>query len=167
MSIRHAVVGTTLGDLTLVASGDALAGVYFPHHWTRPDRTTLGDEVPAEGDPVLTQAAAELHEYLAGARRTFDVPLVLDGDDFQQRVWALLTEIPYGATTTYGELAARLGDKTLAQKVGQAVGQNPVCVVVPCHRVVGKGGKLAGYAGGLRRKQLLLDLEEPSEVRLF
>ncbi|GAA1528199.1 methylated-DNA--[protein]-cysteine S-methyltransferase [Kribbella lupini] len=167
MSIRHAVVGTTLGDLTLVASGDALAGVYFPHHWTRPDRTALGDEVTAEGDRVLTQAATELHEYLAGARRTFDVPLALDGDGFQRRVWALLTEIPYGATTTYGELAARLGDKALAQKVGQAVGQNPVCVVVPCHRVVGKGGKLTGYAGGLSRKQLLLNLEEPSEVRLF
>jgi methylated-DNA-[protein]-cysteine S-methyltransferase len=165
MSIRHAVVGTTLGDLTLVASGHALAGVYFPHHWTRPDRSGLGDEIPAEGDPVLTQAATELREYLAGTRRTFDVPLALDGDDFQQRVWALLTEIPYGATTTYGELAARLGDKTLAQRVGQAVGHNPVSVVVPCHRVVGKGGKLTGYAGGLRRKQLLLDLEEPSEVR--
>jgi methylated-DNA-[protein]-cysteine S-methyltransferase len=165
MSIRHAVVGTTLGDLTLVASGDALAGVYFPHHWTRPDRTALGDEVPPEGDPVLAHVASELHEYLAGTRRTFDVPLVLDGDEFQQRVWALLAEIPYGTTTTYGELAAQLGDKALAQRVGQAVGHNPVSVVLPCHRVVGKGGKLTGYAGGLRRKQLLLDLEEPSEVR--
>lgn len=165
MSIRHAVVGTTLGDLTLVASGDALSGVYFPHHWTRPDRAAMGDEVV--GDPVLTQAATELDEYLAGTRREFDVPLALDGDDFQQRVWALLAQIPYGTTTTYGELAAQLGDKTLAQRVGKAVGQNPVSVVVPCHRVVGKGGKLTGYAGGLRRKQLLLDLEEPSEVRLF
>lgn len=160
MSIRHAVVGTTLGDLTLVASGDALAGVYFPHHWTRPDRTTLGDEVPAEGDPVLTRAATELHEYLAGTRRTFDVPLALDGDDFQQRVWALLAEIPYGTTTTYGELAVALGKPlTASRAVGLANGKNPISIIVPCHRVIGASGSLTGYGGGLSRKQQLLDLE--------
>ncbi|GAA1618148.1 hypothetical protein GCM10009744_00900 [Kribbella alba] len=80
-------------------------------------------------------------------------------------MWALLDEIPFGETTTYGELAERLGDQTLAQQVGKAVGQNPLSIVVPCHRVVGKDGKLTGYAGGLKRKQFLLDLEEPATVK--
>ena len=82
---------------------------------------------------------------------------------FQRRVWSLLEEIPYGGTTSYGEIAARLGDT--AQAVGKAVGQNPLSIVVPCHRVVGKNGSLTGYAGGLKRKQFLLDLEEPAEVK--
>jgi methylated-DNA-[protein]-cysteine S-methyltransferase len=95
----------------------------------------------------------------------FDLPLAVDGDEFQRRVWAMLDEIPFGETTTYGELAERLGDKALAQRVGQAVGHNPLSIVVPCHRVVGKDGKLTGYAGGLKRKQFLLDLEEPAAVK--
>ncbi|MEV6287731.1 methylated-DNA--[protein]-cysteine S-methyltransferase [Kribbella sp. NPDC051770] len=164
MNNRHTVIGTSLGDLTLVASGEALVGVYFPNHWPRPE-VLLGERV--EGDELLTQAAGEVLAYLAGERMSFDVPIRLLGDAFQRRVWGLLAEIPYGETTTYGELAERLGDKALARDVGQAVGRNPLCVVLPCHRVVGKGGKLTGYAGGLRRKQLLLELEEPVGARLF
>jgi methylated-DNA-[protein]-cysteine S-methyltransferase len=80
-------------------------------------------------------------------------------------VWQLLSTIPYGETVTYGELAAALGDGTTAQGVGQTVGRNPLCVVVPCHRVIGRNGQLTGYAGGLERKQFLLELEEPSEVK--
>lgn len=171
MNNRHAVVSTQLGELTLVASGSALIGVYFPHHWVKPDRTTLGDEVEAATDPVLTEAASQLTQYLAGERDTFELAIELRGGDvFQQRVWALLDEIPRGETTTYGEIAERLGDKQLAQLVGKAVGSNPLSIVVPCHRVVGKDGKLTGYAGGLKRKQFLLDLEEPvlvKETRLF
>jgi methylated-DNA-[protein]-cysteine S-methyltransferase len=87
------------------------------------------------------------------------------GDDFQQRVWAILREIPYGTTTTYGAIAGRLGDKALAQRVGQAVGRNPLSIVVPCHRVVGSNGWLTGYAGGLERKRRLLDLEQPMDAR--
>ncbi|TWD81774.1 methylated-DNA-[protein]-cysteine S-methyltransferase [Kribbella amoyensis] len=163
MRNRHAIVTTTLlGDVTLVASGDALAGVYFPGHWVKPDPAHLGDEVVVESDPVLTTAARQLAEYLDGGRESFDLPLRAVGDEFERGVWALLAEIPYGATTTYGEIAQRLGDRSLAQRVGQAVGRNPLSVVVPCHRVVGKDGKLTGYAGGLRRKQALLGLEEPA-----
>jgi methylated-DNA-[protein]-cysteine S-methyltransferase len=87
------------------------------------------------------------------------------GDEFQRRVWSILEDIPYGATSTYGEIAEQLGDRALAQRVGKAVGQNPLSVVIPCHRVVGKNGSLTGYAGGLKRKQFLLELEEPAEVR--
>jgi methylated-DNA-[protein]-cysteine S-methyltransferase len=167
MNNRHTVVETELGKLTLVASDGALTGLYFPHHWVKPERARLGDEVAVDTDALLSEAARQLEQYLAGERTTFNLPIELSGDEFQQQVWALLAEIPFGATTTYGELAERLGDKTLAQLVGQAIGHNPVSVIVPCHRVVGKNGKLTGYAGGLKRKQALLELEEPEGERLF
>jgi methylated-DNA-[protein]-cysteine S-methyltransferase len=160
MTTRHTRITTALGELTLVADGDALIGLYFPHHWYLPAAGTMGDLV--HDDPFFAEVAAQLDDYLAGRRTSFDLPVALSGDDFQQSVWTMLTEIPYGQTTTYGDLAARLGDPALAQAVGQAVGHNPVSIIVPCHRVVGKDGKLTGYAGGLRRKQHLLDLEEPA-----
>jgi methylated-DNA-[protein]-cysteine S-methyltransferase len=166
MNNRHAIVSTELGDLTLVAADESLIGVYFPHHWVKPDPATLGRPVDATQDPVLAEAHRQLDEYLKGERETFDLPVKLQGgDEFQQKVWALLDEIPRGKTTTYGDLAVQLGDKQLAQLVGQAVGRNPISIVVPCHRVVGKDGKLTGYAGGLKRKQFLLDLEEPATAK--
>ncbi|MEV5961007.1 methylated-DNA--[protein]-cysteine S-methyltransferase [Kribbella sp. NPDC051952] len=164
---RHAIVSTRIGDLTLVASDNALAGVYFPHHWVKPTPETLGDRVEST-DPVIAAATQQLDEFLAGERTGFDLPTVLRGDEFQRRVWTILEEIPYGETTTYGEIAAKLDSH--AQAVGKAVGQNPLSIVVPCHRVIGKNGSLTGYAGGVKRKQFLLDLEEPAEVaaaRLF
>ncbi|HEY2175489.1 MAG TPA: methylated-DNA--[protein]-cysteine S-methyltransferase [Mycobacteriales bacterium] len=170
MNTRHAIVDTAIGDLTLVATDDAIIGLYFAHHWTNPDRDAFGSRVDAHDDLLLDTARIQLDEYLAGERTSFDLPTTANGDEFQQRVWAMLEQIPFGATTTYGELAERLGDKTLAQAVGQAVGHNPLSIIVPCHRVVGKDGKLTGYAGGLSRKQFLLELEEPATVaaaRLF
>lgn len=165
MTTRHAVLDTPLGELTLVAEGDALTGLYFPHHWYRPVMDTFGPRVAADSDDVLAPACTQLTDYLAGDRTTFDLPIELHGDEAQQRVWHLLRKIPYGDTVTYGELAAALADGTTAQEVGQAVGRNPLSIIVPCHRVVGKNGQLTGYAGGLKRKQLLLELEEPAEAR--
>jgi methylated-DNA-[protein]-cysteine S-methyltransferase len=162
---RHAILDTKIGQLTLVAADAALIGIYYPQHWVKPERATLGDEVPLEGDPLLSEAARELNDYLDGERTVFEVPTATDGDDFQERVWALLRQIPFGETTTYGELAEQLGDKSLARMVGRAVGHNPLSIIVPCHRVVGKNSKLTGYAGGLERKQFLLDLEEPAAVK--
>ena len=150
---RHAIVSTRIGDLTLVASGDALVGVYFPHHWVKPAPATLGERVEPT-DPLIASAAGQLDEYLAGERTTFDLPTVLRGDEFQRRVWSVLEEIPYGETTSYGDIAARLGDT--AQAVGKAVGQNPLSIVVPCHRVVGADGTLTGFGGGIERKRWLL-----------
>ena len=161
----HTRITTALGELTLVADGGKLTGLYFPHHWYRPPASALGEFVA--DDPFFAEVAAQLDDFLAGRRTSFDLPVALSGDDFQRSVWAMLTEIPYGSTTTYGALAERLGDRALAQAVGQAVGHNPVSIIVPCHRVVGKNGRLTGYAGGLRRKQHLLDLEEPTLARLF
>jgi methylated-DNA-[protein]-cysteine S-methyltransferase len=165
MTTRYTRIESALGELTLVADGDTLVGLYFPHHWYRPSEDTLGRFVDAGSDPLFAEAAAQLDAYLAGRRTSFDIPIALAGDEFQQRVWALLTGIAYGETTTYGALAAKLGDPMLAQKVGQAVGRNPLSVIVPCHRVVGKDGKLTGYAGGIARKRFLLALEEPALAR--
>ncbi len=160
MNTRHAIVDTVLGDLTLVATDDALVGVYFPHHWTRPSREAFGRRVEVHDVPLLDTTRTQLNDYLGGRRTSFDLPTAAGGDEFQHRVWAMLAEIPFGATRTYGELADLMGDRALAWAVGQAVGQNPLSIVVPCHRVVGKNGGLTGYAGGIRRKQFLLDLEE-------
>ena len=163
MNTRHAVIDSPLGELTLVADGETVTGLYFRHHWHRPNADTFGPRV--EGDPVLANAQTQLTEYLNGDRRDFELPITLHGDDAQRRVWQLLTTIPYGETVTYGELATTLADGITAQEVGQTVGRNPLCIVVPCHRVVGKDGQLTGYAGGLKRKQFLLELEEPAEVK--
>lgn len=165
MTNRHAVIDTTLGDLTIVADGDTLIGLYYPGHWYLPTDEVLGDRVDAENDPFLGAATVQLVEFLAGTRSTFDLRFATHGNEFQKRVWAMLEEIPFGETTTYGELAARLGDRNLARVVGQAVGHNPLSIVVPCHRVVGKNGKLTGYAGGFERKQTLLELEDSADAK--
>lgn len=170
MNTRNAVVDTALGPVTIVAAGNAVTGLYFAHHVRRPVEDRLGTVVPAAADPLLAGAARQLDEYLAGMRRGFDLPFAAAGNEFQHRVWDAVAAVPFGETTTYGAIAERLGDRSLAYQVGQAVGANPLCVFVPCHRVLGANGKLTGYAGGLKRKQALLELEEPALVaggRLF
>ena len=153
--VRNTAVASHLGDLTVVVRGEAVIGLYFPHHWYMPDHSDLAERSDVGFDDVRTQ----LGEYLAGKRPAFDLSVSTHGEEGQERVWDLVRQIPYGKTATYGELARQLGDGTTPQEVGAAVGRNPVCILVPCHRVVGANGKLTGYAGGLRRKQLLLDLE--------
>ncbi len=155
MSTRHTILATPIGDLTVVRDDAGVSGVYYPHHWTRPDRTAFGQRVEAGFEDV----AGQLAEYFAGERREFDLPLHAAGDPLQERVWRLIAAIRYGRTATYGELASALGDGTTAQEVGAAVGANPLSILVGCHRVVGGSGKLTGYAGGLDRKRRLLDLE--------
>jgi methylated-DNA-[protein]-cysteine S-methyltransferase len=161
MQPRHTVIDSPLGELTLVARGDALAGLYFRHHWHPPATDGLGRYVEPAADALFVRAAGQLREYLTGERTQFDLPIALVGESSQRRVWEVLVDIPYGETTTYGELAAALADGTTAYEIGQAVGRNPVSIVIPCHRVVGKDGALTGYAGGLKRKRFLLDLEAP------
>jgi methylated-DNA-[protein]-cysteine S-methyltransferase len=151
----HTVVETILGKLTLVRDPSALRGVYFPHHWHLPDPATFG----RRRDDGFSEVTRQLAEYLAGERRDFDLALAPVGDPLQLAVWNLIAQIRYGETSTYGELAARIGRGVSAQQVGAMVGRNPLSIVVPCHRVVGANGKLTGYAGGLTRKRQLLDLE--------
>jgi methylated-DNA-[protein]-cysteine S-methyltransferase len=153
---RYAVVDSVIGELLLVGDGHALVGIEFDlgeGHATRIHPDWVAD--PA----ALADAAEQLHAYLAGERTVFDLPVAVGGSDFQRRVWELLAEIPYGHTTSYGRIAARLGRPSASRAVGLANGRNPLPIVLPCHRVVGASGALTGYGGGLDRKRWLLDLE--------
>ena len=159
---RFGIIGSPVGELQAVADGDALCGLYFTPHQYPPPTECIGPRVSVAGDPVFSAAAAELGDYFAGQRTHFSVPLTTDGDAFAESVWQLLRDIPFGETCTYADLAERLGNKHLAQRVGQAVGHNPISIIVPCHRVIGADGSLTGFAGGLDRKRFLLALEEPA-----
>ena len=159
----HTVVATTLGQLTLVRNADGLCGLYFPHHWYMPSPATFGPR----SDEGFEGAVSQLDAYLAGQRYVFDLASAPAGDEFQHRVWDLVRQVPFGDTATYGDLALRLGGDVTAQEVGAAVGRNPLCIVVPCHRVVGRGGKLTGYAGGIARKRHLLELECATQPALI
>ncbi|MGW4032012.1 methylated-DNA--[protein]-cysteine S-methyltransferase [Streptomyces sp. NPDC004838] len=161
MSTRHAVIETYLGPISIVAKGDTITGLYFRRHVRRPPQETFGPEIGDSTDSLLNEAARQLCDYLAGRRRRFDLPLAAEGNSFQRAVWDIVKSVQCGDTITYGRIAEQIGDRGLAQQVGQAVGANPLCVFVPCHRVVGSTGALTGYAGGLKRKQALLELEEP------
>jgi methylated-DNA-[protein]-cysteine S-methyltransferase len=166
MSVRHTVVDSPVGELTLVADGDALIGLYFDGHQRKPRLDGFGPR-DARG---FGEAVRQLREYFAGERTEFDLPLAPRGSEFELKVWGLLTKIPFGETRTYGQLAAELGDPGAAQAVGNANGWNPISIVVPCHRVIGASGGLTGYAGGVDRKRFLLGLEEPpadEDGRLF
>ncbi|BBX46522.1 methylated-DNA--[protein]-cysteine S-methyltransferase [Mycobacterium cookii] len=161
---RHAVIDSPIGPLTLVREDDGLTGLYYPGHWTHPDQTTFGPRVDATADPEFDDAVTQLNEYFAGERKDFDLPLNPQGSDRAQRVWRLLAEIPYGQTTTYGALARAVGEGISPRAIGGFVGHNPLSIYIACHRVVGSTGKLTGYAGGLDRKQYLLELEKAIPV---
>lgn len=165
MTTRHALLPTRLGELVAVldeaqsGDGSVLVGLYFPGHWTLPDGAEHGPEVEVTAEPVLVALAQQLREYLDGTRTDFDIPYELRGGEHHRRIWEVLERIPYGQTVSYGDLARETGGA--AQAVGRAVGANPVSIIVPCHRVIGAGGSITGYAGGLDRKRALLSLEEP------
>jgi methylated-DNA-[protein]-cysteine S-methyltransferase len=144
-----------IGRLVLWGDGEALAGIALP-----------GDPEAGAGRPawkenplVFREAVAQLGAYFRGERRSFDLPLRPAGTPFQRRVWEKMTEIPFGRTVSYAELARRAGAPTAVRAVGAACGRNPLPIVVPCHRVVGAGGRLTGYRGGLEIKRKLLALE--------
>ncbi len=150
-----------LGDLTLIASDAGLRAILWPDD--KPGRVPFPEDLVEDGsNPYIRKASEQLDEFFAGSRRTFDVPLDLVGTDFQISVWRALQQIPFGETTSYGDMAEGLGKPTAARAVGAAVGRNPLSIVIPCHRVVGKDGSLTGFAGGLDAKVSLLDLETAS-----
>lgn len=147
-----------LGPVLLAARGGGLAGLWFEgqKHWPQASCEWRRDD----DHPVLAQAMRQLDGYFAGRRARFDLALDLSGGTaFQARVWQALQGIPAGATVSYSALAAGIGAPGAVRAVGAAVGRNPVSIVVPCHRVLGAGGSLTGYAGGIERKNALLRLE--------
>ncbi|WP_430591507.1 methylated-DNA--[protein]-cysteine S-methyltransferase [Humidisolicoccus flavus] len=170
--MRHTLINSPIGPLTIVANeAEQLTALYMGEdHRHRPSIETLGEYIePEQADGVLVLARQELTEYFAGERHSFSVPFSCAGTEFQQRVWAALTEIPYGETRTYGELAAMIGNPAAVRAVGLANGKNPLSIVVPCHRVIGANKALTGYGGGIERKRILLELEGAieSEATLF
>ena len=150
------VLTTDIGPLTLMADKDALLEVRFGDEGSAPPR--VGGAEP-DGNPLLMEAARQIGEYLRGERRDFDVPIRLEGTDFQLLVWNALRTIPYGETRTYAEVAAQIGRPRAVRAVGGANHRNPLPLLVPCHRVVGTNGKLVGFGGGLEIKRRLLELE--------
>jgi methylated-DNA-[protein]-cysteine S-methyltransferase len=152
-----------LGELTLAASPNGLAGAWFEDQQHCPPELTgaVNTTWPsAPAHPVLREAARQIDGYFAGELNVFDLPLDLSaGTDFQRAVWQALLALPRGHTCTYGELSARIGRPSAVRAAGGAIGRNPISIIVPCHRVIGQGGALTGYAGGLARKRALLQLE--------
>ncbi len=154
-TLAYGHAASPIGELLLVGGPDGLAGVYFEGHEHAP--TVEADWTHDEAH--FDDARAQLEEYFRGARTEFDLPLNPSGTAFQQTVWKALREVPYGETTSYGAIAERIGRPTASRAVGTANGRNPLCIVVPCHRIVGSAGALTGYAYGVDRKRWLLDLE--------
>ena len=146
---------TALGWVEIAFEGETLTACHLTDAPAPPERTAFS-----------ARALREIGEYLAGERRTFDLPTAAAGTAFQQRVWAELRRIPYGGTATYGEIARRIGSPGAARAVGQACGRNPIWLVVPCHRVIGADGSLTGYEGGVDVKRRLLALERERVRRL-
>jgi methylated-DNA-[protein]-cysteine S-methyltransferase len=173
-TVRHICTETAIGSLTIVRDDAGFTGVYFPGHWTRPERAAFGPRAEAGAGPRAGSGSGDfgdllgqLEEYLAGRRREFDLPLAPRGDERAQAAWRLIARIPYGSTSTYGALAKQFaseftgkpGGQITARDFGWHVAHNPLSILIPCHRVVGADGSLTGYAGGLRRKRQLLELE--------
>jgi methylated-DNA-[protein]-cysteine S-methyltransferase len=161
-TMRYTLIASPLGELLAQRDELGITGLYLPtgrnavvpsEHWTRDDDAF---------DDVRTQ----LTQYFAGALREFSLPLNAHGSAFQKRVWAALAEIPYGETATYGQTAQAIGTPTASRAVGLANGQNPISIVVPCHRVIGADGSLTGYGGGLEAKRWLLS-HEAAHAGLF
>lgn len=149
-SLFYGFMSTPLGDLRVVANETALLEVAFV------DAQDVRADKP---NAVVTRALSQLTEYFAGKRKTFDLPLGASGTEFRQLVWKQLCQLPYGTTASYSDVANAIGRDKAVRAVGAANGANPIAIVVPCHRVIGKNGTLTGYASGLNRKQWLLDFE--------
>lgn len=148
-------ISSPVGDLVLTGDGAAITGCYF----TGPDLPATPWAGLDRDDDAFVDAAAQLHEYFAGDRTAFDLPLAPAGTAFQLRVWQQLRTIPHGTTCSYADVSRAIGASAGFRAVGLANGRNPISIIVPCHRVIGANGSLTGYGGGLERKRFLLDLE--------
>ena len=158
MTYSFRTMQSPVGELKLVASDKGLTGILWQDDksWRVPH---LEHAIKNNEQPLLLEVERQLNEYFAGERRMFDVALDFVGEAFNRRVWAALLTIPYGETRTYGQIARQVGKPNAARAVGMANAKNPIAIVAPCHRVIGANGRLTGFAGGLKAKADLLDLE--------
>ncbi len=162
MSWFYKEMTSPVGKLKLVASDDAIVAILWEKE--KLGRVRLEKMQIAKQHPLLLNAEAQLREYFLGQRKVFDFPIkAVGGTTFQTKVWKALSEIPFGVTRTYSELAKSIGSPKASRAVGAANGKNPLSIVVPCHRVIGANGSLTGFAGGLSTKEKLLTLERPKK----
>ena len=151
-------MSSPVGVLKLVAHDSALVAVLWENE--DPKRVRLAELIENTQHPILLETQKQLNEYFVGLRQLFDLPLDLVGTEFQQKVWQALLTIPFGETRSYKEIAEQIGNVKAVRAVGAANGKNPISIIAPCHRVVGANGKLVGFAGGLKNKEILLKIEE-------
>lgn len=157
MKLFFKEISSPVGKLKLVASDGALVAILWEKE--KLGRVRLDEMEVSDKHPILIRTENQLKEYFTGKRKVFDLPLAPIGTSFQQMVWNELRQIPFGETRSYGELATKMGSPKASRAVGAANGKNPISIVVPCHRVIGKNGKLTGFAGELGTKEILLKLE--------
>ena len=158
MQLVYMYMDSPVGALKLVAHDQALVAVM----WDNEDhkRVRLAELTENLQHPMLLKVKQQLEQYFAGQRQQFNLPLDFQGTDFQQQVWRALLTIPYGETRSYKDIALQIGNEKAVRAVGAANGKNPISIIAPCHRVIGSGGALVGFAGGLDKKQILLSLEQ-------
>lgn len=160
MKLFFKVISSPVGNLKLVCTDEALVAVLWEEE--KSGRVKLPKMESHPEHPLLLETENQLEEYFNGHRKHFDIPLSPIGTDFQKKVWDELRQITYGSTTTYGEIAQRIGSPQSARAIGAANGKNPLCIIVPCHRVIGSDGELTGFAGGIASKEKLLMIEKKS-----
>jgi len=161
MNYASTIMNSPVGELTLIATDRGLAAILWEHD--DPDRVRFNNVPENRAHPVLIQVQQQLNEYFAGDRKSFSIELDATGTEFQKKVWKALSAIPYGETRSYGELAKQIGNPKASRAVGAANRRNPISIIVPCHRCIGASGALTGFAGGLKIKAQLLDLEKGAD----
>ena len=157
-------MNSPVGTLTIIANSQRLHAVLWDTDRKNSLYQPMIDNIPqSKNQKTIIQTKKQLTEYFQGKRKTFDLPLVINGTDFQIQAWEQLRKIPYSTTLTYAEQAERIGSKNKARAVGMANGRNPISIIIPCHRVIGSNGNLVGFGGGLQNKTYLLKLEQKNQ----
>ncbi len=163
---QYSQINSPVDLLTLIGSHQGLHAILWESDFKNPKyKNLLGQLKKNKNLEIILKAEKQLSEYFSKQRKNFDLDLALYGTEFQKTAWAELRKIPYGQTISYGEQAKRMGDKNKARAVGMANGQNPISIIIPCHRVIGANGSLTGFGGGLDKKEFLLNLEKQPKIR--
>ena len=147
----------SIGSLGIVEKNNSISGIFFNNSNTK---GKISKDFEKNETPLIKKAALQLEEYFNLKRKVFDLPLLIEGTEFQRSVWNSLLTIPYGQTCSYKDIASRIGNHKACRAVGMANNRNPIVIIVPCHRVIGQNGSLTGYGGGLKVKQFLLEMEK-------
>lgn len=163
--LKYKLIKSPVGNLKIIGNGDILAAILWDNE--KLNRVRLDQMVEDKKDPLILATEKQLNEFFLRKRKTFNLPIDTYGTPFQQEVWNALKQIPYGKTCTYKEIARRINRPRAIRAVGTAIGRNPISIIIPCHRVIASDGGLAGFAGGLIHKRLLLDLETNFDILDF